>query len=41
MSPQYHLAFDDEFSTVPYLATDDVPPNWKAMVEASELATSE
>ena len=41
VSPQYHLAFDDDFSTVPYLASEDVPPQWKEMVEASELATSE
>ena len=41
VSPQYHLAFDDDFLTAPYLATEDVPPNWKELVVASELATAE
>ena len=41
VSPQYHLAFDDDFSTVNYLATEDVPPNWKELVVTSELATAE
>ena len=27
ISPQYHLVFDDEFPTVPFLASKEVPPN--------------
>ena len=28
ISPQFHVVFDDEFSTVPYLSSADLPPNW-------------
>ena len=28
VSPQYHIYFDDEFSTVPYMETGTIPPNW-------------
>ena len=28
ISPQYHLVFDDDFSTVPYLDSSEEPPNW-------------
>ena len=29
VSPQYHLVFDDEFSTVKYLTSNNIPlPNW-------------
>ena len=27
VSPQYHVVFDDDFSTVSFLITDDIPPN--------------
>ena len=36
VSPQFHVAFDDTFSTVPYLATSDVPPNWSVLVKKCE-----
>ena len=39
VSPQYHVAFDDDFSTVPFLASTDVPPNWAALVSCSESST--
>ena len=29
------MVVDDLFSTVPYLATDDIPPNWSTLVEHS------
>eukprot|EP00957_Ditylum_brightwellii_P161131 12268599-Ditylum_brightwellii.AAC.1 len=29
VSPQYHVVFDDNFSTVPYLCTGSAPPFWK------------
>ena len=36
VSPQFHVAFDDHFATVPYLASNDVPPNWAQIVKQSE-----
>ena len=39
VSPQFHVIFDDDFSTVPYLASHDVPPNWLQLVEKAEIAT--
>ena len=29
VSPQYHVIFNDDFSTVPYMERGDVPPNWE------------
>ncbi|KAL7462348.1 hypothetical protein ACHAXS_002729, partial [Conticribra weissflogii] len=28
ISPQFHVVFDDDFTTVPYLRKQEVPPNW-------------
>jgi hypothetical protein len=28
VSPQFHVVFDDEFSTVEYMAARTVPANW-------------
>ena len=28
VSPQYHVVYDEEFSTVPYLSSIEEPPNW-------------
>ena len=39
VSPQYHLVFDDEFSTVPYLSSTDIPPQWLALVKHSSERT--
>ena len=33
VSPQYHVVFDDSFSTISHLSTDDAPPNWHYLVE--------
>ena len=42
VSPQFHVVFDDEFSTVPYLTTGQEPPNWINLNNtSSELATPE
>ena len=46
VSPQYHLVFDDDFTTVPYLSNNtenpDVPSHWQALCESStENSTSE
>ena len=36
VSPQFHVAYDDTFSTVPYLASGDIPPTWLEIVSKSE-----
>ena len=46
VSPQYHLVFDDDFTTVPYLSNNtenpDVPSHWQALCESStECSTPE
>ena len=41
VSPQFHVAFDDTFSTIPYLASSDVPPNWSILVKESEAASQQ
>ena len=42
MSPQYHLVFDDEFSTIPFMRDGAVPPHWSELVKHSaELVTDE
>lgn len=35
VSPQYHVVFDDTFSTVPYMDAGTVPPNWPDLVKYS------
>ena len=29
VSPQFHVVYDDDFITVPYLRTGKVPPHWE------------
>ena len=42
VSPQYHIIFDDNFTTVPYMNENQVPPNWSNLVANSrELVTDE
>ena len=42
ISPQFHVIFDDEFTTVPYLESDSEPPNWPHLVSScTERATDE
>ena len=41
VSPQYHVAFDDKFETVPYLANSDVPPVWRDLVEKAETSSAD
>ena len=41
MSPQFHVVFDHNFTTVPYLATQDIPPDWSQLVSQSERVTDE
>ena len=33
ISPQFHVIYDDEFTTVDYLDSDKSPPNWVALAE--------
>jgi hypothetical protein len=33
--PQFHVGYDDDFTTVPYLCTATVPPHWAELVRAS------
>ncbi len=35
ISPQFHIVYDDVFTTVPYLCTAAVPLHWAALVNAS------
>jgi hypothetical protein len=35
VSPQFHVVFDDDFTTVPYLRTATIPPFWAELVSAS------
>ncbi len=35
ISPQFHVVYDDDFTTVPYLHTETVPPHWDKLVCAS------
>jgi hypothetical protein len=35
VSPQFHVIFDDDFTTVPYLRTATIPPYWADLICAS------
>ena len=40
--PQYHLVFDDNYMTVPYMETGTLPPTWEDLVKHfCETATAE
>ena len=42
VSPQFHVVFDDLFTTVPFLRSGDVSPHWTALVQScSESSTDE
>ena len=41
VSPQYHVVFDDLFTTVAYMKKSEVPPNWTELVHKSERVTDE
>ena len=41
MSPQYHLVFDDEFTTVRHMCEKTVPPNWREFMETSSFSFTE
>ena len=41
VSPQYHLVFDDSFTTIRYLRNGTVPPNWRQLVESSSFSSTD
>jgi len=42
VSPQYHIIFDDTFSTIPYMEVGTVPPHWEDLLKySSKKATDE
>jgi len=42
VSPQYHVIFDDTFSTVPFLRRSEKPPNWTDLcMNSRAIATNE
>ena len=42
VSPQFHVVFDDTFSTVPHIRAGTTPPNWEQLVRnSSELSTDQ
>jgi hypothetical protein len=42
VSPQYHVVFNNDFTTVPYMKQGEVPPNWEDLYCLSkESATDE
>ena len=41
VSPQYHVVFDDLFTTVACMKKSEVPPNWGELVSKSERVTDE
>ena len=34
-STNFHVVFDDEFSTVPFMREGKIPPNWTDLVQCS------
>ena len=42
VSPQYHVVFDDNFATVPFMKNGEIPPHWTDLVKYnSESATDD
>ena len=42
VSPQFHLIFDDEFSTVPFMTAGTIPLHWEQLVaKSAEYASDE
>merc|ERR1712155_326706 len=33
VSPQYHVIFDDDFTTMPYMVAGTIPPKWTDIVK--------
>ena len=41
ISPQFHVVFEYNFSTVPYLSNSDIPPSWKELVRKTESSSAD
>lgn len=42
VSPQFHLVYDDEFSTVQFMRNGEIPPHWSELVRhSSTVSTTE
>jgi hypothetical protein len=42
ISPQYHVVFDNDFTTVPYMEAGTIPPNWSDLLQtSSEMASKQ
>ena len=42
VSPQYHVVFDNDFTTVPYMEAGMIPPHWSDLLQSSsELASKQ
>ena len=41
VSPQFHVVFDDHFTTVPFMEKNEVPPHWSKLVENSREKVTE
>ena len=40
VSPQYHVIFDDDYSTLSYMRQSKIPPHWKKMITKSSKVIS-
>ena len=41
VSPQFHVVFDDHYTTVPFMEKNEVPPHWAELVENSREKVTE
>ncbi len=41
VSPQFHVVFDDHFTTVPFMEKNEVPPHWAKLIENSREKVTE
>ena len=41
MSPQYHATFDDEFATVPFIRSGEIPSPWTALVQSCTASSTD
>jgi hypothetical protein len=41
VSPQFHVVFDDEFSTVKYMNNGEIPPHWEQLCKHSCVSASD
>jgi hypothetical protein len=41
VSPQFHVVFDDHFTTVPFMEKNEVPPHWAQLIKKSHEKITE